>query len=225
MFPLPLALALALAAPPGGGRAAPARGAVALGAAGWSLGPAPMAGEGGLGEGPKRSPRERSDWYLGLGQGFGVLVSGPEDVAPGSFTVVRIGGVVRPRVLVGVQVLAAFDIGRTSRTVLSGTTAGLFEATFFPFPRGGLFVQGGAGAGAFWTQERRGPSEPPVTLGDPTVQRSIAPGGGLTGSVGQEFRLRRSVTLGMNLRYDGMVILDGPRLVNGISVGVALLWY
>ena len=173
----------------------------------------------------RASPRAQSDWYLGIGQGFGLLVSGAEDVAPGSFTVVRIGGVVKPRALVGVQMLAAFDIGRHSRTVLSGTTAGLIEVTGFPFPRGGFFVQGGIGAGAFWSQERRGPSEPPPSFGDPTVRRSLAPGGGFVAALGQEFRLRRSVTLGMNLRYDGMVILDGPRLVNGISVGVALLWY
>ena len=57
------------------------------------------------------------------------------------------------------------------------------------------------------------------------MRRSLAPGGGFVAALGQEFRLRRSVTLGMNLRYDGMVILDGPRLVHGISVGVALLWY
>lgn len=168
--------------------------------------------------------REHSDWYLGLSQGFGALVSGHQEVAPGSFTEVRVGAVLRPRLLVGVQFLGAFDIGRSSLQVLRGTTSGLLEVTLFPLPRGGLFVRGGAGTGAFWTQARRRPGELP-TLVDPDVARTLAPGGSVAATVGQELRLRRSLQLALHARYDAMVIFDGPELVHGISLGFGLVWY
>ncbi|MCA9637208.1 MAG: hypothetical protein KC420_14375 [Myxococcales bacterium] len=169
-----------------------------------------------------RNPRERSDWYLGLAQAFGILFSGRQQVAPGSITAVRIGGVVNPRALVGVQILAGFDIGKSTQSVLSGTLSGLFEFTLFPLVRGGFFVQGGLGAGAYWAQDRSALGQPPGV--EPRL-RSIAPGGAAMAAIGQELRIGRSLNLGIFARYDGMLIFEGTRLVNGAGIGVALLWY
>lgn len=169
-------------------------------------------------------PRERSDWYLGVGQAFGILFSGARDVAPGSLTQIRIGAVVRPRVLVGAQLHAVFDIGKNTQSVLSGTLGGLVDFTVFPIRRTGFFVRGGLGAGAYWSQLRGTFANPTAIEGDPTG-RQLAPGGAGMAAVGHELWLGRNVNLAMLLRYDGMLIFDGPRLVNGVSVGVALVVY
>ena len=169
-------------------------------------------------------PRERSDWYLGVGQAFGILFSGPRDVAPGSLTQIRVGAVVRPRVLVGATLHAVFDIGRSTQSVLSGTVGGLFDVTSFPIRRTGFFVRGGLGAGAYWSQLRGTFTNPGAIEGNP-AGRQLAPGGAGMAALGHELWLGRNVNLAMLLRYDGMVIFEGPRLVNGVSVGVALLVY
>lgn len=169
-------------------------------------------------------PRERSDWYLGVGQAFGILFSGARDVAPGSLTQVRVGAVVKPRVLAGAQVYAAFDIGKSTQSVLSGTLGGLFDFTLFPIRRTGFFVRGGLGAGAYWSQ-LRGTFARPTAIEGVSEGRQLAPGGAGMAALGHELWLGRNVNLAMLLRYDGMLIFDGPRLVNGVSVGVALIVY
>lgn len=171
-----------------------------------------------------RGPRERSDWYLGVGQAFGILFSGRQQVAPGSLTQVRIGAVVRPRFLVGAEIHSVFDIGKTTQSVLSGTVGGLIDFTAFPLHRTGFFIRAGAGAGAYWSQLRSTFARPGAIQGE-SEGRQLAPGGAGMLAIGHELWLGRNVNLGIHLRYDGMVIFDGPRLVNGVVVGVSLIVY
>ena len=125
---------------------------------------------------------------------------------------------------------AAEDLSRAlvwasnAAAVLSGTLGGLVDFTAFPIPRTGFFVRGGLGAGAYWSQLRGTFANPTAIEGDPTG-RQLAPGGAGMAAVGHELWLGRNVNLAMLLRYDGMLIFDGPRLVNGVSVGVALVVY
>ena len=185
-----------------------------------------------LGAGTAAAQRpHRSGWWIELGSGPAaarVACGGCEDVTvvPGAGGLLRTGGTISDRVLIGVESFGfsheALSLGGSDTTTDAATATLTLDVLWFPW-RAPIFLKGGVGMadGEFTVRDTAG-----------VIQKAEGAGIGLTFGLGADLPLSRRLALTLNaaafITGIGDVVLLGTRVDDVIAtmyhVGLGVTW-
>lgn len=168
-----------------------------------------------------RYSRYRTSWYIGfaVGAGAGWVRADEGDEGGGgmTFSVLRVGWVARPWLLLGFEGSTWFTIVLQIFGDEPWVQTAHYDAvaTYFPLQDSGFYLKGGLGGGLAMVERRN-------YLGTKTEQSKDA-GFDLKLGLGYEWQILRAFNLGADLSYAGIVFAGGS--AHDLMAQVTFTWY